>query len=506
MYKNENEFISSLIPAGDSNYAIKRMRFEEWYKFFGREVFTGKKLSDIAQSFGTISHDKYWIHNENGDVFLNRTEVIRRILTLKALDNKNEYLISDYYRYQSVCWLCLERNIREVFPFLEKYKKDSHSEGKFITERLSGCSRIKTFWSHYIHVIDKDGEYTTNPEISSNLCELMRKYELDFNNKIDIWKYGFECAKEEGCIEALEFFFRKLKESKIDEGELDAILVNTALYASSKTYSTLIHSNAEVISFCLDNLRREEHEMLMCRERIDHVLARLEEAYLFGYEQELINCRGSSNLSHTFYSGTIYRVIDQVGRESGKELRQKGVNFLMWMLNEDNFLRHKNSFLKEINDNNPWVIRILSALIMLGEVEPFAKILDYVEGKKLRKIVKLFEERITVCCSLYIQGRYEVLSKIFVSNERSKKFFEGMDELMNQHPDLKNELHAAYESGSVEEIESVFFNNELLDSLSVNDVIDRKLNKDEVLYQDIDVLYTLNDLTLDHLISNNQSR
>lgn len=72
---------------------------------------------------------------------------------------------------------------------------------------------------------------------------------LDYGSQVDLWKYGFECAKEEGCIEALEFFCNKLEEIK--ESELDQILIDTALYATSSDSFSLRHSNANVIDFVL---------------------------------------------------------------------------------------------------------------------------------------------------------------------------------------------------------------------------------------------------------------
>ncbi|MDG7052683.1 MAG: hypothetical protein LKM45_02235 [Wolbachia endosymbiont of Alcedoecus sp.] len=208
-------------------------------------------LSYVAEKLNNFSDAKYWMHRQFGDFILNRASVVNELLGIKRTDDED--LLDDYDRYQVVCWLCSEESIRKNFPSLKQYQGDSDSEGKFVTDTLSSYSRLMEFWSHYIHIMDKNGDLISNPneEILNNFKELIAKYNkyhknLYYNSQVDLWKYGFECAKKEGCIEALEFFLDKL-EGRITQDERDEILINTALYATSYGSFNLGQSNANVI-------------------------------------------------------------------------------------------------------------------------------------------------------------------------------------------------------------------------------------------------------------------
>ncbi|MGL9731629.1 MAG: hypothetical protein ACR5KX_02275 [Wolbachia sp.] len=208
------------------------------------------------------------MHRKSGDFILNRASIVNELLGIKKTDDED--LLNDYKSYKVKCWLCSDGSIRKSFPSLKQYQGDSESEGKFVTDTLSSYSRLIEFWSHYIHIMDKNGDLISSPneEILNSFKELIAKYNknyhenLDYNTQVDLWKYGFECAKKEGCIEALEFFLDKL-EGKITQDERDGILIDTALYATLSGSFNLRHSNANVIDFCLANLGADKCKRLL---------------------------------------------------------------------------------------------------------------------------------------------------------------------------------------------------------------------------------------------------
>jgi len=437
MNENEKNFINS-VPESDSGYAVKRLQIKEWYKPFGKKVLNSEDLSHVAQEFNNFSDDKYWI-NRYGDFVLDRASILRNLLTIKKIDGKD--LLSDYKSYKVKCWLCSEEDVRKIFPSLKKkYKGDSESEEEFVTDTLSRYSRLMEFWSHYINIIDESGGVisSVDEEILSNFKELIAKYNKDSNyeNKVDLWKYGFECAKEEGCIEALEFFFNKLKEKKeeMKENELDQILIDTALYATSSGSFNLRHSNANVIDFCLANLGADKYKVLLQKDYKARgcysILDKLEDSYLFEYVKELINRLEPEDILPKEYSTHfIYGVGDQVSAAPNKELMKIGGNFLIWVWDKEEFKEHRKHYLNELSRNNPGFIRVLSGFAMVGAFQPLEKILDSASETERGKIAESFRNSYRTCCALYIQDEKDLLGKILGDTKYSNNFVKAIEVL-----------------------------------------------------------------------------
>ncbi len=484
MNKKEKEFINS-VPESDPDYAVKRFQIKEWYKPFGTKILTSSGLSYVAHKLNNFSDEKYWTKREYGDPILNRASVLKELLGIKKTDGED--LLDDYDRYTVACWLCSEESIRGTFPSLGKYKGDSESKEEFITDTLSRYSRLIEFWSHYIHVVDEEDKYKSNPNkaVLNNLKELIAKYNknyrknLDCGSQVDLWKYGFECAKEEGCIEALEFFCNKLEE----ESELDQILIDTALYATSSGSFSLRHSNANVIDFCLTRLDANKYKRLLQRDFEIHdcysILDRLENGYLFGYVKKLVDCLGPSGLSWQEYSiHFIYGMGGQIGAAPNKGLMQVGSSFLTWVLDKWDFAKHKGYYLGELNKDNPGFVRILSSLAIVGAFQPLENILSSANEMGCKKIAESFRNSSKACCALYIQGREDLLSKVLGDTKYSSDFVRAIEEILEHNPSYKEKWNEASELHKEFRIrESMIKISELLSDDGLRDDIKNKINQ-----------------------------
>lgn len=484
MNESEKKFISS-VPESDSGYAVKRIQVKEWYEPFGSKILPSVDLPYVAKKLNNFSDNRYWACRQSGDFILNRAVVVKELLNMKKADGEN--LLDDYYKYKVLCWLCSEKDIRNAFLLLDGYRDDSELEEKFVIKTLSRHSELMACWSHYISVIDEDGAYITNPNqgILNSLKELITRYNenyhknLEYHNQVDLWKYGFECAKEEGCIEALEFFFNKLK-GEITQNERDEILINTALYATSSGSFNLRHSNANVIDFCLTHLGADKYKMLLQKDYeacgYYSILDTLEEKYLFGYVKELINCLGSENVSHKEYSTNfIYGVGDQVGAAPNKELMKIGGNFLIWIWDKKEFAEHRKHYLNELSRDNPGFIRVLSSLAMVGAFQPLERILDSASEAGCRKVAKSFRNSYRTCCALYIQDRKDLLDRILDDTKYSNNFVRAIKEIIEQDPSYKQKWdHACDLHREFRVKESMTKILELLSDDGLSDAIEKK--------------------------------
>ncbi len=465
MNENEKKFINS-VPESDTGYAVKRLQIKEWYKPFGKKVLNSEDLSYVAQKFNNFSDDKYWM-NRHGDFVLNRTSILRNLLAIKKTDGKD-------------------------LPSLKKYKGDSESEGEFVTDTLSRHSRLMEFWSHYIHVMDENGHpiSSSNEEILNNFKELIAKYndnydeKLDYRNKVDLWKYGFECAKKEGCIEALEFFFNKLKE-EIKEGELDQILIDTALYATSSGSFNLRHSNANVIDFCLANLGADKYKVLLQKDYKARgcysILDKLEDSYLFEYAKELIRRLGSKDISSEEYSvHFVFGIGNQVSSAPNKQLMKLGSDFLIWVWEGEDFLHHKKYCLDKLSKpgRNAGLTDMLSNLARTGAFEPLEKILDSASEVGCKKeIAKSFRNSYRTCCALYIQDKKDLLRKILGDTEYSNNFVKAI-EILEKDTNYKQKWDEACDLHKEFRIkESMTKILELLSDDGLGKDIDKKINE-----------------------------
>ncbi|WP_353274067.1 hypothetical protein [Wolbachia endosymbiont (group A) of Ennomos erosarius] len=505
MNENEKKFINS-VPESDPDHAVKRFQIKEWYEPFGKKILMSADLSYVAEKLNNFSDAKYWMHRQFGDFILNRASIVNELLGIKRIDDED--LLDDYDRYQVVCWLCSEESIRKNFPSLKQYQGDSESEGEFVTDTLGRYSRLMEFWSHYIRIMDKNGDLISNPneKILNNFKELIAKYNknyhknLDYNTQVDLWKYGFECAKKEGCIEALEFFLGKL-EGRITQNERDGILIDTALYATSSGSFNLRHSNANVIDFCLANLGADKYKMLLQKDfevRGNYsILDELEGRYLFWYVKELIGCLEPENISFEKYS---VHLISGIGRQvcvaPDKKLMQVRGDFLTWILDKEGFAKHREYCLNKLSKGDPGLINMLSELSKAVAFEPLEKILDSVTKAGRKEIAESFRMLQEPCCALYIQGRKDLLDKVLDDTKYSNNFVRAIEEILKQNPAYKQKWDCACNLHKEFRIkESMTKILELLSDCGLSDIIDKKINEFEQASQaGGDVSSSLNDL------------
>ncbi|KAB2977750.1 MULTISPECIES: hypothetical protein [unclassified Wolbachia] len=486
MNEEEKKFINS-VSESEKSYAVKRFQIREWYKPFGRKILTSSDLSYISKELNNFSDEKYWTKREYGDPILNRASVLKELLSIKKVGG--ESLLNDYKSYKVKCWLCSEESIRGTFSSLGEYKGDSESEEEFITDTLSRYSRLMEFWSHYIHVVDEEGKYKAKPNkgVLDNLKELIAKYNknyrknLDCGSQVDLWKYGFECAKEEGCIEALEFFCNKLEETK--ESELAQILIDAALYATSSGSFSLRHSNANVIDFCLANLSVDNYEVLLQKDFGIHgcysILDRLENGYLFGYVEKLIDCLEPESISRKeFENHLVCGMGSRVGAAPSRELMRIGADFLVWVWEAEGFKNLRGLCLDDLSRGRSGLIDTLLDLAMVGAFEPLEKILNSASKMGREKIAESFRNSSKACCALYIQGGKDLLIKVLGDTKYSSDFVRAIEEILKHNPSYKEKWNEASELHKEFRIrESMIKISELLSDDGLRDDIKNKINQ-----------------------------
>ncbi|WP_339045316.1 hypothetical protein [Candidatus Mesenet endosymbiont of Agriotes lineatus] len=282
------EVLFSCIREDDPYRASKLLQIERWcYVNWHLHQRGGKKQHNfIAQ---VLSDEECWekVNNLHG-VKLNRQMVGKKLILPPDSDNP----FTDAKRYKIACECCLEEDVRALF---EERKEELLSQGKSSLleyEHLIGCfgeGALGEFWSHFV------GGYTSRLNLKGR----------------HIYEYGLDCAIDCRQVQAVEFFWNKIKSLPGDEmsaQKKDEVLMKNAVYAVGGNFRIY----PDIFEFFFNQINPNRYPELLKRdlEKNRHYgsLNIMVDMLNFDKFQKLFDCLRPSDISEGCYHTRLYSI------------------------------------------------------------------------------------------------------------------------------------------------------------------------------------------------------
>ena len=415
-----------VIPNDDCNCDLKRAEIARWYNVYGNKVFYNidkensyKVMSVLAMLIIDI---RFW----SDDIKLNNLTLGEELLQRINVEQINHNLISQLYDLS--CILCLEGYVRELFCKLDHYNKNWTTE-RFVCGVLNSNkdSPLIKFWSHYINIV---GIENPNPVILSSFKKLLSEYsqDLNVNNTDDLWQYGFECAKQDGSREALEFFWNKIHHRYSGEEKVK-VFFDIGLHASSVCCHNKKNS-FNLIEFSLKYLGIAKYKDFIVQdhkeEKWSHVISILVSNYSYNEAKKLIDSLDPKEVSDEDYDFLL--VGDTLDSMHGipYELRKLSFEFFKWLWEFEKFDNHKHNCLNGLDNILQSLLKLQELPISFGVTE---LILNSLSEEQAVQVFRFSPGR-RLCSILYTQNERELLrNKIFKFFKDGDKFIGHVDAL-----------------------------------------------------------------------------
>ncbi|MFT4327477.1 MAG: hypothetical protein AB3P07_02490 [Wolbachia pipientis] len=381
------EVLFSSVKEDDPYKASKLLQIERWcYAHWGLTTKIGKKWYNFLAQ--VLSDKECWeeVSSLHG-VKLNRQMVGKKLIA--PPDSDNPFIRGK--RYKIACECCLEDEIRAIF---EERKEELSAQGNdSLLEyhhlvRCCGEGPIAQFWSHFISgYLDK----------------------LDLRGRHP-YEYGLDCAVDWKKVEAVEFFWNKIKslpENEMSEQKKDEILMKNAIYSAGPNFRVY----PDIFEFFLNQINPDRYPELLKRDLEKNgfygSLGRMLEMSNFDQFQRLFDCLELSDVQVGRYC-TWLRCI-KIESCSGQYLNA-GVKLLMHMLMKDGFDSHRTLALNgEMMNNATYRGSLLVPLVEKGCMEQVWAILDKANSKQVKEFMS--SKQAGYIRSLLEQGDNASLSK-----------------------------------------------------------------------------------------------
>ncbi|MBV0900023.1 MAG: hypothetical protein KTV77_04755 [Wolbachia endosymbiont of Fragariocoptes setiger] len=390
MNNEELTALMHIIPDNDENCDLKRAEIARWYKVYGQKMFYNINEESINKIVNTLTimmiDNHFWNHNIRLNNLALGEELLKRT-NVKQIDHN---LISQLYDFS--CLLCLEKYICELFQPLDNYNKNWTTE-KFVSDILNGNNEgpLIKFWSHYINVV---GVENPNPVILSSFKKILSGYSEDFdvNNIDDVWKCGFECAREEGSREALEFFWNKLEHLCTEREEKQETLLYVGINAYELCWYPRTGRNSKdnsfnLVEFSLNHLGVDKYkyfieEDLKSNKSLCAIFILISNC-LYSEAKNLISVVDSQSVSYEDYGSTLVSNNLYEIHKVPCELKKHSFEFFNWVWKLENFEEHRKYCLSDLD-------HIFRSLVITGEgdsnvlIEPMKLILSSASPEQIR--------------------------------------------------------------------------------------------------------------------------
>ncbi|WP_353271360.1 hypothetical protein [Wolbachia endosymbiont (group A) of Alloplasta piceator] len=391
-----SEVLFSSIKEDDPYRASKLLQIERWCythsKIIERSGQKGHSL--IAQ---VLSDKESWeeVGGLHG-VKLNRREVGKRLTILPDSDNA----FGRASRYKIACECCLEDEIRAIF---EERKEELSAQGNdSLLEyhhlvRCCGEGPIAQFWSHLISgYLDK----------------------LDLKGRHP-YEYGLDCAVDWKRVEAVEFFWNKIKslpEDEISVQKKDEILMKNAACTAGPSFRIY----PDIFEFFLSQVSPNRYPELLRRdlEKNRHYgsLNKMKDMPNFGKFQELFDCLESSEISEDDYSLWLKFMI----KDCPEHYLGAGVEVFMHMWKKEGFDNHRTFTLdEEMMEDSSFQGKFSVHLVEKGFTEPVWAMLDKASSRQIKEFMS--SEKANDIRSILEQGDNESLSKFLAYGKSADK-------------------------------------------------------------------------------------
>ncbi|WP_339046588.1 hypothetical protein [Candidatus Mesenet endosymbiont of Agriotes lineatus] len=396
------EVLFSCIREDDPYRASKLLQIERWcYVNWHLHQRGGKKQHNfIAQ---VLSDEECWekVNNLHG-VKLNRQMVGKKLILPPDSDNP----FTDAKRYKIACECCLEEDVRALF---EERKEELSAQGKSSLleyKHLIGCfgeGALGEFWSHFV------GGYVSKLNLKGR----------------HIYEYGLDCAINCRQVQAVEFFWNKIKslpEDELSAQKKDEILMKNAVYVAVGR----CNSYPEVFEFFFDQISPDKYLELLRRDfdqgNYYDTLFTLKDSCSFDKLRTLFNCLRSNDIAERHYYSLLRNISIEIKGYS-EYYAKAGIEFLMHMWTKEGFDNHRAFTLQEELVENCGFI--LQPLASKGYMELVWLILDKANPTQIRKFMVSQEG----CC---------IRSALKQRDDNSLNRFLAYDKSVGEDPNQEN--------------------------------------------------------------------
>lgn len=362
-YKNVQRVLLTSIKEDDPHKGFKELEIKRYciaYQTLLREwdrTIITPFIKEILES-GTC----WKIDDTLGHVELDRYALGKKLLTLKTEDGQKS-LLDSFDRYRIACWCCFEDEIRAIF---EEFKLTLGN--KPVESLVKGCDNgaLMIYWSHAIN---------------------NQEHQLELNNEHP-YVYAFKCAMLEKHVEALEFFWNKLRlidcvSPKRKEDLLMEVAYNKGRFSAD---------NVGMVDFCLRYLHEDKYHELLKRDfkqnKYHYALSTLTGSYSFESAKSLFEHLEPECLSPEKYSVLIFTVLDSITSAPGDSFIKSGSDMLTSMWNRSGFDDHKQHYLHKLSAQFSSTRDLVASLIEKNKaVKVLSEIINSLSQEQMQYIM-----------------------------------------------------------------------------------------------------------------------
>ncbi|WP_265026761.1 MULTISPECIES: hypothetical protein [unclassified Wolbachia] len=351
----------SSIKEDDPYRASKLFQIERWcYANWRLHQKSGKKGRNFLAQ--VLSSKDCWKKVDN----LHGVKLDRQVVGKKLIAPDSGNLFD---KYDIACRCCLEEDIIALF---EERKKSLSAQGKSsLLEyehlvRCCGSGLLAQFWSHFV-------------------SGYVSKLNLDGRH---LYEYGLKCAIDFKQVQAVEFFWNKIKllpESEMGAQKKDEILMKTAVYAAGSR----CNSYPEIFEFCFSQISPDKYPELLKRDLAENgyygSLNTLQGALRFDQFQALFDYLKPSNVSEDKYLVWLHHI----KTENSSYYAGEGAKLFMHMWRKEGFDSHRTYVLKEevCNRSCFLVTSLLVPWVNQNYMEPVWAILDKANSDQIKEFM-----------------------------------------------------------------------------------------------------------------------
>ena len=398
------ESLLKAIPDSDENCNLKRAEIRRWYQVYGNIIICPRDMENILSVLPELLNDYcFWDDNVRLDNAHLGEELLKR---LNVSQQGERSFVFNLYKF--ACLICSENYIKNIFCKLDE-DKDWEVE-KYVPDVLSRYGPLMKFWSHYVNVV---GEKSPNPVILKSFRCLLLEHNEDFevNNIDDIWKCGFECAKQEGSREALEFFWDKLR-SQYEEKEREEILFDVGIRARDLCSHKEANS-FNLIEFSLKHLGTAKYEDFLKQDyeynKSFLSILTLMSGYSYNEVKALIGALDFQDFSYDsayeeYYSNLLCGTLEEM-HKTPSCLTEYSFNFFSWLWNLEKFEKYKKQSLDDLSEVFRSLVQSTEVSVL---VNPLELILSSASKKQIADECLVYSGR-SMCSALYVTNERKLL-------------------------------------------------------------------------------------------------
>ncbi|WP_353286448.1 hypothetical protein [Wolbachia endosymbiont (group A) of Crataerina pallida] len=352
----------SSIKEDDPYRASKLFQIERWcYANWLLHQRSGKKGRNFLAQ--VLSSEDCWKKVDN----LHGVKLDRQVVGKKLIAPDSGNLFD---KYAIACRYCLEEDIIALF---EERKEELSAQGKSsLLEyehlvRCCGSGLLAQFWSHFV-------------------SGYISKLNLDGRH---LYEYGLKCAIDFKQVQAVEFFWNKIKllpESEMGAQKKDEIFMKTAVYSAGSR----CNSYPEIFEFCFSQISPDKYPELLKRDLAENgyygSLDTLQGALRFDQFQRLFDYLKPSDVSENCYYIWL-KYMKELGNYS-ESCIDEGVKLFMYMWTKEGFDSHRALLLnKEMKSSSVFQGRLLVPLINRGCMEPVWAVLNKANSDQIKEFM-----------------------------------------------------------------------------------------------------------------------